>query len=297
MLGDHGPADLLTGIKTRDLICGIIQPRSNSANFDDIITNMIKNILLAEDDRGTALMVKTQLAAKGYWVYTAANGIEALKVLSSQSIDLIITDVVMPKMDGVDLYEAVRNDPQKCHIPIIIVTDKAVFKESFATLGISNFVEKTTDIKILLEKINAVQKYIDEIKKFPKILISGNHKIVLEQITTTLKGMKYVVVPALNSNEILTKALNIKPNAIVIDVLFQDNVSAHELIRSLICFSILGQTKIITYAFFPEDLGIDVDAVESVKTAMTLCTQAGADLYIGRFNQGFFLERLISLGI
>src|SRR5580698_9139353 len=100
---------------------------------------MIKNILLAEDDRGTALLVKTQLEAKGYKVYTAGNGIEALKILSSQSIDLIITDVIMPKMDGVDLYAAVKNDPKKNHLPIIIVTDKDVFKKSFSSLGVSNF--------------------------------------------------------------------------------------------------------------------------------------------------------------
>lgn len=258
---------------------------------------MIKNILLAEDDRGTALLVKTQLEIKGYSVYTALNGIEALKILSSAAIDLIITDVVMPKMDGVDLYAAVKKDPEKSHIPIIIVTDKEVFKESFASLGISNFVEKTTDIKILLAKIATIEQYTDEIKKFPKILISGNHKIVLEQITAALKGLKYLSISAQNSGEIISKALTIKPDVIVLDVLFQDNISAHELIRALRCFSFLGHTKIITYAFFPEDLGIDVEAVESVKVAMSLCSQAGADQYIGRFNQRFFLEKLNDLGI
>jgi len=258
---------------------------------------MIKHILLAEDDRATALMVKTQLEAKGYLVYTAINGIEALKILALRSVDLIITDVVMPEMDGVDLYEAVKNDPHTNHIPIIIVTDKAVFKESFATLGISNFVEKTTDINALLEKIATIEKYTDDIKKIPKILVSSSHKIVLEQISNTLKGMKYLTVIAHSSDDIISKALTIKPHVIVLDVLFQDHVSAHELIRALRCFSFLGQTKIITYAFFPEDLGIDVEGVESVRESMKLCTQAGADQYIGRFNQRFFLEKLNAMGI
>ncbi|MBF0571983.1 MAG: response regulator [Candidatus Omnitrophica bacterium] len=256
---------------------------------------MIKNILLAEDDRSTALMVKTQLEAKGYWVYTAANGIEALKILSSQSIDLIITDVVMPKMDGVDLYEAVKKSPETTDIPIIIVTDKAMFKESFASLGVSHFLEKTTNINILLDKIAFIQKTANEAKKFSKILISGNHADVLKQMATALKGLNCLVIPAHSGDEILSKALTIRPHIIVMDVLFQDNVSAHELIRALRCFGFLGQAKIITYAFFPQDLGIDVEAVESVKEAMTLCSQAGSDQYIGRFNQGFFLEKLASL--
>lgn len=263
----------------------------------DIIIEMIKNILLAEDDRGTALLVKTRLEAEGYRVCTAGNGIEALKLLSSQTFDLIITDVVMPKMDGVDLYEAVKKDPQKNHIPIIIVTDKEIFKESFSKLGISNFVEKTTDINVLLSKIADVEKFANESKKFSKILINGNQRIVLEQINTALKGMRYLVTAAYSSNDLISKALTMKPHAIVLDVLFQDNVSAHELIRALRCFSFLGQTKIITYAYFPEHLGIDIEGVESVKEAMSQCSEAGSDQYIGRFNKGFFLEKLIALGI
>ncbi len=258
---------------------------------------MIKNILLAEDDRVTALLVKTQLEAKGYWVHTAIDGIEALKVLSSKSIDLIITDVVMPRMDGVDLYESVKKNPETSEIPIIIVTDKAVFKESFASLGVSNFVEKTTDIRVLLEKIALIQKYAEEIKQYPKILVSGSHRSVVEQMTNALKGLKYLPIAAHTSNEILSKALAMTPHAIVMDVLFQDAVSTQELIRALRCFNVFKNTKIITYAFFPENLGMDVDAVKSVEEAMDLCTQAGSDQYIGRFNQGFFLEKLVSLGI
>ncbi len=258
---------------------------------------MIKNILLAEDDRGTALVVRKQLESKGYWVHTAGNGIEALKILSSQAIDLIITDVVMPKMDGVDLYEAVKKDPKTADLPIIIVTDKAIFKESFTSLGVSNFVEKTTDINVLLDKITTIQKNVEEAKKFPKILVSGKHRLVLDQINHALKGMKYLVVTAYTSEEVISKALTMKPHAIIMDVLFQDNVSAPELIKALKCFTILGSTKIITYAYFPEDLGIDVDAVQSVEDAMNLCKQAGSDLYIGRFNQGFLLEKLHALGI
>ena len=258
---------------------------------------MIKNILLAEDDRVTALLVRTQLESKGYWVHTAANGIEALKVLSSQSVDLIITDVIMPKMDGVDLYEAVKKDPKTSEIPIIIVTDKAVFKESFASLGVSNFVEKTTDFSVLLDKIATIQKGTEEAKKYPKILISGSHRVVLDQMTTVLKGKQYLGIVARSSDEIMSKALTIRPHAIILDVLFQDNVASHELIRALRCFNFLAHTKIITYAFFPEDLGIDVEAIRSVEEAMERCTQAGSDQYIGRFNQGFLLERLAALGI
>ena len=258
---------------------------------------MIKNILIAEDDRVTAHLVKTQLEAKGYCVYTANNGIEAMKVFSLRPIDLLITDVIMPKMDGVDLYEAVKGDPKTSDIPIIIVTDKAVFKESFSSLGVSNFVEKTTDIKALLEKIETIKIEVGMAKKYSKILLSGSHRIVLEQMKNSLKGMQYLNVAAFTSEEIISKALSMKPHALVVDVMFQDQLSAPELIRALRCINILRQMKIITYASFPEDFGIDVESIQALEEAMKECAKAGADLYIGRFNQSFFLEKLVGLGI
>ncbi len=256
---------------------------------------MIKNILLAEDDRGTALVVRSQLQSKGYDVHTALNGIEALKILEHQAIDLLITDVVMPKMDGVDLYQAVKQDPKTANIPIIIVTDKAIFKESFANLGVSNFVEKSTDLSVLLEKIKTIENQANEIKRYKKILVSGSQDIVLSQMVKSLQGLKFLVSQAKSSDKILSGALVMIPHVIAIDVLYQDNASAYELIKSLRCFSCLKDTKIVTYTYFPEDLGIDVEGVQNLETAMKLCNQAGADHYIGRFNPSFFVERVMEI--
>ena len=259
---------------------------------------MIKNILLAEDDRGTALVIKTQLGAKGYMVYTAGNGREALKILSSFPVDLIVTDVNMPEMDGVDLYEAIKKDPRTRDIPIIIVTDKAVFKESFAFLGVSNFLEKSNDINLLLEKINSIEKNIPGVKSYSKVLITGSNEIVLEKMGLALKGLPYLVASSKVSSDIMSKALTMVPKAVFIDVLFQDNVSSFELVKALRSFFVLAQTKIITYAFFvPEELGIDVGAMHSMQQAIDLCTKAGCDKYIGRFNQTLFLEKINEIGI
>ena len=256
---------------------------------------MIKKILLAEDDRVTAFLVQKQLESRGYVVDIAVNGVEALKILHSKSIDLIITDVVMPKMDGVDLYSAVKDNPATASIPIIIVTDKEVFKESFKNLGVSNFLEKTNDIKILIDKIHQIEKQSDDVKNFSKIIISSTRRSIIEQMQTALKGKQYLVTTADTSDAIMSKAILMEPHVIVLDVLFQDKVSAPELINALRCFSSLKRTKIITYAYFPEELGIDVEAVQSVENAMAMCKAAGSDMYIGRFNPSFFIERLTSL--
>lgn len=253
----------------------------------------IRHILLAEDDRATAMLVKHQLESKGFQVDTARNGLEALKILSSKQIDLLITDVVMPEMDGVDLYGAVKNNPQTSQIPIIIVTDKAIFKESFSSLGVSNFVEKTTDISVLLTKIEQVEKEANQTKSYLKVLITSNKQHIIDSMNSALKSMKFLVSPALTSEDIINKSLVMVPHVLVIDVLFQDKASAYELIKALRCFSSLKNMKIITYVFFPDSLGIDVESVDAVKNAIKLCQEAGSDKYIGRFNQAFFLEKIL----
>jgi hypothetical protein len=104
-------------------------------------------------------------------------------------------------------------------------------------------------------------------------------------------------VSAHSSEELISKALTMIPHVIIIDILFQDQVSAPELIKAIRCFGVLGTTKIITYTNFPENLGIDVYAVEAVEDALNLCKQAGSDLYVGRFNPSFLVEKLHSLGV
>lgn len=259
---------------------------------------MIKNILLVEDDRGTTLLAKNHLKSKGYLVHTAINGLEALKILASYPIDLIITDVVMPEMDGVDLYEAVKKDPLTSSIPVIISTDKKVFKESFATLGVSNFIEKTSNLDILVEKINYVEHDVEKIKRFSKILVTGNQPIALERMEVALNGVQYLAATARTSSEIMAKALAMVPKAIFIDVLFQDSIPSHELIKALRCFNSVANTKIITYSFFiPEDIGLDAATVEKLETAINLCSKAGSGEYMGRFVQKSFLQKINNMGI
>lgn len=259
---------------------------------------MIKYILLAEDDRGTAFTVKIQLEANGYTVFTASNGLEALKILAKTNIDLLITDVVMPEMDGVDLYTSVKNNPLTEQLPIIIVTDKSIFKESFSALGVSYFVEKTSDISKLLETIKQIASEKTELKHHNKVLISGGHSIVLDKMRRSLQDKKCLVTVANNSVSIITNAMVMIPHIIIIDALYQDNYSASELVRALRSFDKLRNTKIYTYAFFyPEEFGIDVGALGAMEESINLCSRAGVDQYIGRFNQPAFIEKLSEWGI
>ena len=82
----------------------------------------VVHILVVDDSITTRTLEKNILEAAGYHVTTAINGLEALKRLEEHPIDLIVTDIQMPKLDGFALTRQIRDLPEYARLPIILVT-------------------------------------------------------------------------------------------------------------------------------------------------------------------------------
>ena len=82
------------------------------------------SILIVEDNIEIRLFI-ISILERNYTIYTAGNGVEALEVVRSYEIDLILSDVMMPVMDGVELVKTIKNNLEYCHIPIMLLTAKA----------------------------------------------------------------------------------------------------------------------------------------------------------------------------
>lgn len=80
------------------------------------------HILVVEDEPDIAELMVHLLGDEGYTVRHAPNGLIALTMLASAPVDLIVTDIMMPDMGGVQLIEAVRGSPELQRIPILVVT-------------------------------------------------------------------------------------------------------------------------------------------------------------------------------
>ncbi len=80
------------------------------------------NLLVVDDDSVIRMLLRTMLTSEGYQVVTAADGEEALKKLSESSFDMLITDVYMPRMDGIRLREVVRETPGKQNMPVLFIS-------------------------------------------------------------------------------------------------------------------------------------------------------------------------------
>ena len=114
------------------------------------------NILVVEDDKNLRKLVTTYLQRNKYNTYEATNGEEALNVLDQSYIDLIVSDIMMPKMDGYELIKSLRE--AKYDVPILIITAKSEIedkKEGFL-LGADDYMVKPIDIEEMLLRIQVL---------------------------------------------------------------------------------------------------------------------------------------------
>jgi CheY-like chemotaxis protein len=116
-------------------------------------------ILVVEDVPNILELLTVTLKFKGYPVVSATNGEEALRIINQERPALVITDILMPKMDGFQLVQQLRTDPKTSQIPIIILSATYVTQEDrdFALkLGAARFLEKPVDTEDFLLTIAEV---------------------------------------------------------------------------------------------------------------------------------------------
>jgi two-component system chemotaxis sensor kinase CheA len=104
---------------------GTIEASPQARNYDTSATHAVarrRHVLVVEDSVMTRTLERTILEAAGYSVVVAADGAQALDLLNEHQIDIIVSDVEMPKMDGLALTSAVRQDERWPNLPIVLVT-------------------------------------------------------------------------------------------------------------------------------------------------------------------------------
>ena len=115
-----------------------------------------RSILLVDDQPLVLSAIAHYLNQHGYQVHTATNGTEALSQMEDIEPDLVITDVVMPVMDGWKLIRSLRATPKYTLLPVIVLTDQDSSESRIQgfTLGADDFVSKTTLVQELEIRIN-----------------------------------------------------------------------------------------------------------------------------------------------
>jgi len=116
-----------------------------------------ENILAVDDEEDILELLRFNLNREGYQVSGACSGEEALRIARTKPIDLIVLDLMLPGLDGLDVTRKIKNDPKIRHIPIIMLTAKGEEADVVTglELGASDYVTKPFSPRILVARIKA----------------------------------------------------------------------------------------------------------------------------------------------
>ena len=126
--------------------------------------------------------------SRHYAILTACDGTEAFKVLEKDSADVIVSDVMMPNMDGVELCRRLKNEINFCHIPVVLLSVNASLPAKTSGLegGADAYIEKPVDIDFLIVQINSLlnkQRMLwDVFSKRPLIPISSVSQTTTDEV-------------------------------------------------------------------------------------------------------------------
>jgi len=144
---------------------------------------MVK-ILIVEDDKDLYRYAMLSLRNSGYEVVSATDGEEALEKLEENKFDLILTDIMMPKMDGFELAKSIRLIDKAIPIIFMSAKDDKVSKMFGYSIGIDDYITKPFDMDVLIMKINAILRRA-KIEN-DKCLQIGNFKMNTEERSATM---------------------------------------------------------------------------------------------------------------
>ena len=175
---------------------------------------MIK-ILVCEDERDLNRFVCLSLRNAGYEATAAYNGQEALDKMESERFDLVLTDIMMPVLDGFELCESIRSFEKSMPIIFMTAKDDKISKLTGYSLGIDDYVVKPFDTKEIVARIKAVLRRsassaAEEVKEvhYDKLSINLTNyelKVAGVQIDTPPKEMELIFHLAKNPNRVFTR--------------------------------------------------------------------------------------------
>lgn len=176
----------------------------------------MKKILVVDDLPDNVFMLQDRLESEGYIVMTAYDGKAAVETAKSDNPDLILLDVMMPDLNGIEVCKILSADPKTSKIPIILVTAKTGAEDTKEGLeaGAFDYIKKPFNKIELLARVNSALKLseankilIDAEKQntFLATVVTANHKI--KQPLTLLSLSSAAIKRELNKDEISKEAL------------------------------------------------------------------------------------------
>ncbi|MGH0053507.1 MAG: response regulator transcription factor [Sphaerochaetaceae bacterium] len=168
----------------------------------------METILVVEDDIDIRELERYTLASIGYTVLEAEQGAQALDLLKSHHVDLIVLDIMMPVLDGLATIKTIRYTLEN-HVPIIVVSARGEESDIITALelGADDYLSKPFSAKVLASKIRAVLRRTQETEQQPPLVQAAGlvmdqqkHQCLLEGTEVELTATEFALLYLLASN-------------------------------------------------------------------------------------------------
>ncbi len=189
---------------------------------------MSLKILTVDDSKTIRMIVARAFQPFDCEIAEAANGVEGLAAAAREKPDLIILDLIMPLMDGVEMLAKLKSDPVLKSIPVIMLTAEAGRENvlKIAKLGVRDYMVKPFKEDALLEKagrvlnlqVKAKEKKVKTLDDPALILIVDDKPAIIQQITEGISGTPWKVVGKAAGAEAMAEAKSSSPDVIVISL-------------------------------------------------------------------------------
>lgn len=178
-----------------------------------------RHCIVAADDSATIrLQLSNQLKKEGYWVITCKDGEEAWNVIKRFVPDVALLDIQMPKIDGYELCEKIRENPVTRHMPVVFITsnDSPADLEKSFNVGANEFLAKPVDEADLAQLLKRIFRGM-RMRGRDRILVIDDSPTVLGMLRYGLGQHGFQIVSARNGEEGYRKALRFRPTVVISD--------------------------------------------------------------------------------
>lgn len=218
--------------------------------------NTEQRILIVDDEPDLLEMIGFQFKAKGFVVQTAGDGLEALKKLKDFHPDLIILDINMPKMGGIEFYSKICNADGSPLYPVLVLTARANIKELFVNLNINGFMIKPFEIDRLIDEAQLIIKK-DHFKSqfshgIPQLCIVDHNSKTLDQLSAMFPKANYIVNSAYSGAAAIETLMNEVPDVALVNLGLSD-IAGDIVILRLSQISKTRGVKFILYTSHTEE--------------------------------------------
>lgn len=151
----------------------------------------MESVLIIDDEADIREILEYNLKKEGFTVFTASNGKDGIAVARAESPDLVILDVMMPEMDGIEVCAVLRSDPATKHIRICFLTARSEDYSQIAGLdaGADDYVSKPIKPRVLISRINALLRRNSSIEEEFAVSDNGGLHIDREKYLVIQKGV------------------------------------------------------------------------------------------------------------